>query len=100
MSMFYLCMATNLIKSCQSLNYLVLYKNHEGNIRGVMSMRTISLRPYAKRRMDMKKRVHWPKYIWDGGNIRRMHLRDYLTFLKILFLHGSDGVKQTKHENR
>ena len=98
--MFYLCMATNLIKSCQSLNYLVLYKNHEGNIRGVMSMRSISLRPYAKRRMNMKKKLHWPKYIWDGENIRKMDLRDYITFLKLLFLHGSDGVKQTKNVDR
>ncbi len=100
MSMFYLCMATNLIKSCQSLNCLVLYINHEGNIRGVMSMRTISLRPYAKRRMDMKKKIHWPRYMWDGGKIRKMHLQDYITFFKLLFLHGSDGVKQTKHVDR
>ena len=98
--MFYLCMSTTLIKSCQSLNYLVRYKNHEGNIRGVMSMRSISLRPYAKLRQDMRRKLHWPKYVWDGGHIQKMHLRDYITFFELLFLHGSDGVKQTKHENR
>ena len=92
MSMFYLCMAINLIKSCQLFNFLVIYKNHEGNIRGVMSMRTISLRPYAKRRMNMKKRIHWPKYIWDGDNIRKSEVRYSITFLKLLFLRGSDGV--------
>ncbi len=50
--------------------------------------------------MNMKKKLHWPKYIWDGDNIRRMDLRDYITFLKLLFLHGSDGVKQTKNVDR
>lgn len=100
MSMFYLCMATNLIKSCQLFNFLVIYKNHEGNIRGVMSMRSISLRPYAKRRMNMRKKIHWPRYKWDGGHIRKMNLKDYITFFKLLFLHGSDGVKQTKHVDR
>ena len=54
----------------------------------------------AKRRMNMRKKIHWPKYKWDGGHIRKMDLKDYITFFKLLFLHGSDGVKQTKHVDR
>jgi hypothetical protein len=59
---------------------------------------TIDYRQYAKQRMSMRKHLHWPKYCWDGTKLRRLQLRDYLTFFKILILEGAEGIKNPKKD--
>jgi len=83
--------------------------NKLNNIRGEMYMTvltdsprkskpTIDYRHYAKQRMAMRKNLHWPTHCWDGTKLRKLHLRDYLKFFKILILEGAEGIKNPKKE--
>ena len=61
---------------------------------------TVDYRYYAKLRMAMKKKIHWPKHCWDGNKLRKMTFRDYLVFIKILITEGAYGIQHPKYNRK
>lgn len=62
--------------------------------------KTSDLRPYAALRMQMRRKLHWPHYKWDGNDVSKMRLRDYVQFVILLVLNGSEGLKKVNNAKR
>ena len=44
----------------------------------------------------MRKKLHWPTYMWDGVRMNKMHFKDYILFFKTLIFYGADAVRYPK----
>lgn len=62
----------------------------------VVKNTTINYREFAKKRWDMRKKLHWPTYMWDGVRMNKMHFKDYILFFKTLIFYGADAVRYPK----